>query len=170
MHQFFPCVSRENKIIVFATLAIISTPCPGSAGTRAVRDSRAFLFRLRETRKRNNSIEQFLNCSMKATYVAFGHDSNPPAWQKSPAPFGGRAFLSNLYTKDARLSSHYTAFFYAIFTTKKELLSLYSIKRANRATQKTYDLLHASPAKTSSMSQSSKREQILDASIRNRCI
>ena len=90
--------------------------------------------------------------------------------QKSRHPMRGIGILSNLYTKDARLSSHYTAFFYAIFTTKKELLSLYSIKRANRATQKTYDLLHASPAKTSSMSQSSKREQILDASIRNRCI
>ena len=54
-----------------------SASCPGSAGTHAVRDSLASDFPLRETGKSDSGIVQFLNWTMKATYVAFRHDSKP---------------------------------------------------------------------------------------------
>ena len=47
----------------------VSQPCERG-------DLPAFLFRLRGTRKRNQGIDQCLHWSMKATYVAFGHDSS----------------------------------------------------------------------------------------------
>ena len=54
-----------------------SASCPGSAGTHAVRDSLASDFPLRETGKSDSGIVQFLNWTMKATYVAFTLNSNP---------------------------------------------------------------------------------------------
>ena len=53
---------------------------------RRRRDLRAFLFALWGTAKRNQGIDQFLNWSMKATCVAFGHDSNPSSGIKRDYP------------------------------------------------------------------------------------
>ena len=67
-------------------------PCPTCAGTHAVRDSLASDFPLRETGKSDSGIVQFLNWTMKATYVAFGHDSNPVQGQKRAIPNGMALF------------------------------------------------------------------------------
>ena len=48
----------------------------------AVGDSLASDFPLCETGKSDKSIDQFLNWSMKATCVAFVHDSNPSSAEK----------------------------------------------------------------------------------------
>ena len=69
-----------------------SASCPGSAGTHAVRDSLASDFPLRETGKSDKGIVQFLNWTMKATYVAFRHDSNPFQVPKRAGPNGVGSF------------------------------------------------------------------------------
>ena len=56
-------------------------------------DLPAFLFRLRGTRKRNQGIDQCLHWSMKATYVAFGHDSSLLLAAKKQTPIWVSAFL-----------------------------------------------------------------------------
>ena len=43
-------------------------------------------FSLAGDAKRNKGIDQFLNWSMKATYVAFRHDSNPSNLSKRISP------------------------------------------------------------------------------------
>ena len=73
-----------------------SASCPGSAGTHAGWDSLASDFPLRETGKSDSGIVQFLNWTMKATYVAFGHDSNPLQVAKKPGPLWGSGFFGTL--------------------------------------------------------------------------
>ena len=50
-------------------------------------------FPARGSGKRNQGVAQFLNWATKATYVAFGHDSNLPSAQKSRYPNGYLLFL-----------------------------------------------------------------------------
>ena len=65
-----------------------------SPGPYAVRDSPASDFPLRETGKSDKGIVQFLNWTMKATYVAFGHDSNPLQRKNPAGPNGLAGFLA----------------------------------------------------------------------------
>ena len=77
-----------------------------SALSRLRRDARCkgfacIRFPLAGDAKRNQGIHQCLHWFMHMPPACADIIRIPTAWQKSPAPFGGRAFLYNLYTKDA---------------------------------------------------------------------
>ena len=59
-----------------SSVAARQLPLKGKPFWRRVQDSLAFLFRLRETWKRNSGVDQFLNGSTHMPYGMCGHDSN----------------------------------------------------------------------------------------------
>ena len=78
-----PCFHQTKRPSPFGAVGM--RPADTAQQKNRGRDSHASDFPLRGTGKSDKGIDQFLNWSMKATCVAFGHDSNPVSPQKNPS-------------------------------------------------------------------------------------